>query len=129
MIYELDGSTQSEIYYYPLLDSKDDIILLLSVMGTTEGWQISASEEWVDELDELGNITDDFIFYKSEDNIYAENKEEGYCVAGKTDVKIKAFRHKSYKTKKDTIDDAIDDFVKTDVACINSIDIKDKYRF
>lgn len=129
VIYEINKSVQDEIYYYPLLDSRGKIILLISVMGTTEGWSLSASEEWVDELEELDNITSDFIFYKSGDNLYAENKRDEFCIAGGKDNKIKSFSNKPYSMKKKAVSNAINRFQKTDVKhiMINEANQRDTY--
>lgn len=45
----------------------------------------------------------------------AESITEEICLAGKEDVDIKEFSNKSYQTKKKIINNAVDDFVKTDV--------------
>lgn len=112
-IYELDELVQDEIYYYPLLDSKNNIVLLMSVIGTTDGWSISVSEEWVEELKKLGDITSEFIFYKSGDNLYAENKTDEFCIVGRVDSSIDAFRKKTYLNKKRAVSYAAGHFVKT----------------
>lgn len=96
VIYDLDKSIQDEIYYYPLLDTKGNVILLMSVMGTTEGWSISVSEEWIDELKQIGNINSEFIFYKSGDNLYAEDSQNKFCLSGGIDSKINTFSNKTY---------------------------------
>lgn len=129
IVYEIGESSQDEIYYYPILDSSDNIILLLSVMGTTDGWRISVSEEWVDDLKQLGKITSEFIFYKSGDNLYAENKQEKFSIEGGIDLKLCNFSNKSYQTKKQEITDASGNFVKADFSNndIADVNIKDKY--
>ncbi|MCI8307512.1 MAG: hypothetical protein HFH14_05615 [Lachnospiraceae bacterium] len=126
VVYEIGETTQDEIYYYPILDSTDNIVLLLSVMGTTDGWKISVSEEWVDGLNKIGTITPEYIFYKSEDNIYAENKQEKFCVEGETDLQLCSFSIKPYEIKRQEISDFVNRFVKTDVSSENNIDVKTK---
>lgn len=129
VIYELNETIQDEIYYYPILDSQNNIILLMSVMGTTEGWSASISEEWVMELNEIDYISSDYIFYKSEDNLYAENKRDEFCVTGEVDSNIESFSEKTYYAKVKVIEEAIDKFVKVDVSCSNATDteLEDMY--
>ncbi len=115
VIYEIDETEQDEIYYFPLLDSNGNTILLMSIMGTTEGWSMSISEEWVDELEDIGDNTSEYIFYKSEDNVYAESEKSELCIAGEVDDDIENFKEKDYEEKQEIIDDATDNFVKTDV--------------
>lgn len=127
IVYELGRTTQDEIYYYPVLNSDGEIILLLSVMGTTEGWNLSLSEEWVDGLQQIDEITPEYIFYKSGDNLYAENKEEGFSIAGGIDSDINTFKNKSYSEKKREISDICADFQKintnnTQITTANIID-------
>lgn len=114
VIYELNKSVQDEIYYYPILDSQNNIILLLSVMGTTQGWNIAVSEEWVDGLKEIDNITSDIVFYKSGDNLCAEDRNRIYMIEGEVDSNIGAFQYESYQRKKQDISDINTRFVKVD---------------
>ena len=39
------------------INSEDDVILLLGVMKTTQGWSTSVSEEWVEGLKKSGDIS------------------------------------------------------------------------
>lgn len=128
VIYELEEEVQDEIYYYPLLDENDNVILLLSVMGTTEDWNICVSEEWVNELNEINITSSEYIFYKSDEGLCAESITEEICLAGEKDAEIKEFSDQSYKTKKKIINEAIDEFEKTDVHNnTNNILLKDMY--
>lgn len=50
VVYEMDCKKQDEIYFFPIIDNQNTIITLMSVIGTTNGWTCSFSEEWVDEI-------------------------------------------------------------------------------
>lgn len=52
VLYDKDETVWDEIYYYPI-SYKDKIILVMSVINTTAGWALSASEEFVKELNDL----------------------------------------------------------------------------
>lgn len=126
VIYELDKLVQDEIYYYPILDSQNNIILLMSVMGTTQGWSISISEEWVDGLKELDNITSDIVFYKSGDNLCAEDENRTFIIAGEIDSNIGAFQYENYQRKRQNISDINERFVKVDT---NNIEITEANQY
>lgn len=112
VIYEPDKSVQDEIYYYPILDSQDNIILLMCIMGTTQGWNLSISEEWVDGLQQVGDITTDVVFYKTGDILYAENEQRSYIIAGGVDSGTSSFQRESYESKKQDISGINTRFVK-----------------
>ncbi len=114
VVYELAESEQDEIYYYPILNSEGNVILLLSVMGTMQGWSISVSEEWVEGLRKIGDISSEVIFYKSEDNVFAEKKGQMFCIAGGRDWNINYFQNKTYKAKQQEVSDIDEQFIKTD---------------
>lgn len=76
---------------------------------------MSVSKEWVDELKELGGSTKEFIFYKWDENVYAENQYEKYCIAGESISGKRGFINKSYQLKKEKIMNIENHFVKTDV--------------
>lgn len=73
VIYEIGESVQDEIYYFPLIDSNDSIILVMNVIGTTKGWCVSFSDEWVDELQKLDVLALDDNIFKSGDVLYVGN--------------------------------------------------------
>lgn len=52
VIYDKNETEWDEVYYYPI-SYKKQIILVMSVINTTEGWTFSASQEFVEELNEM----------------------------------------------------------------------------
>lgn len=126
VIYEPEKSVQDEIYYYPILDAQDNIVLLMSIMGTTQGWNLSISEEWVDGLQQMGDITTDVVFYKTGDVLYAENKRGSYVIAGEVEHGIRSFQCESYESKKQHISEINTRFVKADT---ENIELSDTNRY
>ena len=116
VIYEPEKPVQDEIYYYPILDAQDNVILIMSIMGTTKGWNLSVSEEWVDSLKKVGSITSDFIFYKLGDNLYAENAQRRLIISGQIGSKanISSFQYETFQNKKRSISEINTRFVKVD---------------
>lgn len=127
VIYELDSSSQDEIYYFPVLDMEENVILMLSVIGTVEGWSVTISEEWVSELNKLDYTSKDFIFYKTEESLYAENSTQKIWLAGKKEPNIGEFSKKSYFEKKSEINKSIKNLRKIDINSINDDNWKCKY--
>ncbi len=121
VVNDINMESQIEIYYYPILDDSDRVIFLLSVVNTSYGWSHSISEEWVSGLNTIGQITPDFVFYKSEENLYAENQNNIYVVQGSDDVHIKFYSLKDYSEKKEDVYKTVDNFKEVDYYdCTNS---------
>ena len=73
VMYEIGESVQDEIYYFPLIDSNDNIVFVMNVIGTTKGWCASFSDEWVDELQKLDVLASDANIFKFGDILYTRN--------------------------------------------------------
>lgn len=117
VIYELDNSVQDEIYYYPILDKQDgDIILNVTVMGTEEGWNYCIDTNMVDELNKI-TYDNNYIFYKHEDTLIAEDGNSEYILSGKTDTECKIFSGQDFEEKVDVISEDMEKYkkVNTDV--------------
>lgn len=54
------------------------------------------------------------IFYKSEDNVFAEKKGQMFCIAGGRDWNINYFQNKTYKAKQQEVSEIDEQFIKTD---------------
>lgn len=68
--------TQEEIYYYPLING-DDIVLVLSVFHTTDGWRYSFSEDMVSQLNyiDFENNQENYVFYYEENQLIIESED------------------------------------------------------
>lgn len=125
VIYELDAEVQDEIYYYPILGTDGNIILLMCVIGTTEGWNLSASEEWVNELNKIGGIKSDLVFYKLGENLWAEDDKDIYEIIGDKNLFAEYSVSRGYLEEKEKYSKENTIFKKTD---INKITITSKNR-
>ncbi|MDF2538741.1 MAG: Papain-like cysteine protease AvrRpt2 [Herbinix sp.] len=114
VIYDLDQTSQDEIYYYPVLNGKNKVILNLSITGTTNGWGLSASEEMVKELNKIDYTTEDYIFYESNDNIIAESSDEVINLSGIESEKCRKFQAYDFHEKEKIISGVVKKFLKTD---------------
>ena len=75
-IYTDDEFKQDDIFYYPIVNDNNKIILTMSIINTNHGWQYSISSEFVDKLNEIDYYNIDYIFYKTNDTIIAESKKK-----------------------------------------------------
>lgn len=77
IVYDVTDTEQDEIYHYPIINEQDgNIVLLVNVMGTTDGWHYDISTKNIYMLNALNYADTDYIFYGSEGNIIAENEKE-----------------------------------------------------
>lgn len=76
VIYSAESlGTQTPIYYYPILNKKE-IVLVLTVIDCEKDYTASVGTEYVSMLKELNyQRNDDYIFYEDGENLCAENYE------------------------------------------------------
>lgn len=110
-----DSSKQGEeIYYFPV-SLNQDIVLVIAVMNTTEGWTMSASDEYVDELNQIDYIINsDYIFFKEEAKLIALSPNNTYILSEKMDTsttqkKQSNFLGKSYLAQVKEISNNMDE--------------------
>lgn len=115
IIYKANENVQDEMYYYPVLDAQDNIVLLICIIGTTDGWRISATEELVQQLNNIEHFDSNYILYVTDDGIYAENKGNKIVLESSGECDNNSFDKYSYDLKKQIIVDSVDYFVKADI--------------
>lgn len=74
-IFAIEDSSQSPVYYYPIINSKNEFVLMLTVINTNHTWQCSIDSELVSDLNKINYYHDDYIFYKVNDGIVAQGKD------------------------------------------------------
>lgn len=84
VVYDYDDNNP-EIYYYPVT-LNDNIVMVISIVETTEGYSISGSEEMVDGLNNIDYVSEsnDIVFYENGCEIDAET-ENGIFLVEKID--------------------------------------------
>lgn len=81
VICDKENTDNSESYYYPVIVN-DKIVLVLSVMNTSEGWTISGSEEFAEELTDMDYAENDsYVFYEDNEELVAVDGETEYCLS------------------------------------------------
>lgn len=83
-------------------------------MGTENGWNYCIDTNMVDELNEI-EYHNDYIFYKHEDNLIAENTDSEYILSGKLDKSCERFLDKNFEDKVDEISEDMQSYKKVDV--------------
>lgn len=76
VVHKKGEDTQGEIYYYPLING-EDIVLVLSVFHTTDGWSYSFSEDMVSQLNyiDFENNQENYVFYYEENQLIIESED------------------------------------------------------
>ena len=117
IIYDVADTKQDEIYHYPIINNKnEEVVLMVNVMGTTDGWHYDISTENISKLNVLNYANEEYIFYGTEGNIIAENDETKKTLIGNNEnVAIQEFENSDLSKKVDAISERIDKLQKTDV--------------
>lgn len=110
VIYDSDCETQDEIYYFPIQDSNDRIIYILSIMGTNYGWNYCLSTEWI------GEIKDSYTCGMTDEFYHVKNKLISETVASD---KIKNKIYMGSGRARDIRKELEKRFVKTDIDALN----------
>ena len=76
VIYSSTNNAWNSVYYYPLIQD-NSIALIISIIDTNYGWTLSASQEMVEELNEINYAMDSsWIFYEENNDIIALSEKE-----------------------------------------------------
>lgn len=79
-IFSEDIEKGNQIFYYPLMNSENTYVLLLTVIKTDYAWQCSLDNELVGVLNEINYYSEDYIFYQFEESIIIRGKENVYFI-------------------------------------------------
>lgn len=119
VVYDLDTKIQEEKIYYPIIQKDTEkVLLVITLFGTTVGWQHGFSQDMVDELNQLEWPEPNCVLYESDGNIVAQTKNEKVNFSNKTI--LQNFDLKNLDEKKREIADAVEDMEKIDVQEIQS---------
>ena len=101
-IYDVRKELQSARFYFPIYD-ENQIILMLHINYTSEGWKVTMDTEYTDVLNELDYKNTDCIFYYIGSDIYAENETQVRLIQG-NGKKTDEFINKSFEEKKSAVE-------------------------
>lgn len=120
VIYNVDSETQSAIYYFPIETNENKVILVMSIMDTTNGWSYSLDQDMVNELNDINyaSYSKNFIFYQEDEQVYAEESKSKsklckYDLLGKhNDSNQNEFDNMIFQDKVDYIANAINNKIR-----------------
>ncbi len=72
-IYKIGDSEQKGIYYYPLINSENQFILLMTIIDTNHSMQYCLSNEFIDILNQIDYYNIDYVFYEDEEDVIAQS--------------------------------------------------------
>lgn len=124
VICDLDQECQDEIYYYPILDKDENIIAILGVIGTIEGWTYTITTEYVQELNNIPHTNNLFVF-ESDDSVVVETSDKTYNIVGHCNPRLAKVKFKINKNREKIIRKTIENFKKSNPN--NNCDADDQY--
>lgn len=129
MVYDIADTEQDEIYHYPIVNDKNgNVVLLVNVMGTTDGWHYDISTQDTSKLNALDYADKDYIFYGTEGNIIAENLEtQKQFLGNSSTMKMEDFRYSEFDEKVDAISSRMDELQKANLNIPAKQNLKAKY--
>ncbi len=75
-IYDCGAVRHNQIFYYPLVDTNGNNVLIATIMNTEDGWEYSVSSEMATELNNINYNEKDYIFFRQGGMIVAQNESE-----------------------------------------------------
>lgn len=99
-----DGQGQAPLYYFPIKDKKEDIVLVMAVFLTENGWSYSLGKDMAEELNEAEYLEEECVVYGDEDTICVENKDETINDENISGSDLKKFSSKGFQSKKKEIE-------------------------
>ena len=100
-IYDVEEKEQNAEFYFPIYDKKE-IILMMHVTCTEDGWTASMDTEYTYTLNQLEYGKEECVFYRVGDDVYAENGNQKVHMRGDGSNKSQ-FKNKDLKEKKEEI--------------------------
>lgn len=123
VIYSEINKNWNSVYYYPVIKG-DCILLVISVIDTNYGLTLSASKEFVPQLNEINYITDsNWIFYEDNNRIIALSEKSTILMSedSNTTFSVKSDEQKSYTDLLNTISKKIEQRSPIDVDYITNL--------
>lgn len=114
-IYNISDDSDNEIYYYPVVDSlNDEIVLIINIIGTTTGWSMSVDQNFVTQLNKIDFLNNDYILYANEEATVAENNSESVLISGIKNAKMKKYEKTKHTEKIKDIQESLKQKKKVD---------------
>lgn len=77
IVCDMDVESQYEIYYYPIIEKESaQIVYMLSIIGTCEGYTHCITGDMVSELNEMNYLTEECFVFRLNNELYIENTSQ-----------------------------------------------------
>lgn len=103
IVYDVEKDVQEPLYYFPIKNNHEQIVLVMSVFLTESGWSDSISKSMADELNDKDYLGEECLVYADDDEICVENKNSKISVAKVNGRDIKEFVKKGFESKKQEV--------------------------
>ena len=75
-VYDVNQSVQDPLYYFPISDEGDKVVLVMAVFRTENGLSFSIGTDISKELNEVNYLNEECIVYGDEETVCVENKNK-----------------------------------------------------
>lgn len=100
IVYDVEREVQDPLYYFPIKNNDDKIVLVMAVFMTENGWSDSISGSMADELNDKNYLDEECLIYGDSDEICVENEDNQADTEVVDGTKIEKFTQKDFKNKK-----------------------------
>lgn len=75
-VYDVNESIQDPLYYFPIKDKEEKIVLVMAVIRNQDGWGFSIGTDISEELNQFDYLEEECVVYGDEENVFLENKNK-----------------------------------------------------
>lgn len=112
VIYSLDDTNNSGVFYYPIGNKYGRIVFTVQVSGKENSQNYDISTDYVEMLNNIDYVNNKYLFYESKETIYADNGCEIMDVnTGTTTNSVVDFFALNYREKVNKIQERINNKV------------------
>lgn len=100
IVYDVEKEVQEPLYYFPIKNNQEKIVLVMAVFLTESGWSDSISGCMADELNDKNYLEDECLIYGDSDEICVENEDNQADTERVDGAEIEKFTKKDFRNKK-----------------------------
>ena len=100
IVYDVEKEVQEPLYYFPIKNNQEKIVLVMAVFLTENGWSDSISGCMADELNDKNYLEEECLIYGDSDEICVENKDNQADTERVDGADIEKFTKKDFRNKK-----------------------------
>ncbi|MBD5137247.1 MAG: hypothetical protein HDT39_15060 [Lachnospiraceae bacterium] len=100
IVYDVEKEVQEPLYYFPIKNNQEKIVLVMAVFLTENGWSDSISGCMADELNDKNYLEEECLIYGDTDEICVENEDNQADAEIVDGADIEKFAKKDFSNKK-----------------------------